>query len=314
MLLLVSTQPLFWGFYERLYDGLGYAGERFAHVVETRTGVVTVTSMGQVQGGGAYDGWFSTDLVDDRNAVFRAYATALYQAEPKEVLIVGLASGSWAQVLANHPTVERVTVVEIDDGYLRVIAKYPAVASLLSNPKVEIVIDDGRRWLRRHPDRRFDLVLQNTTQHWRGNVTNLLSREYVDLVKAHLSPGGAFTWNTTWSEGAMRTGALAFPHAMRLGNFMVGSEAPLAFDRDRWRKTLLAWRIDDRPVIDASDPHEVARLDEVVAMAGTLSTGYGPAKSTSMTNLETREGILERTRGARVLTDDNMGDEWVIDP
>ena len=79
------------------------------------------------------------------------------------------------------------------------------VASLLDNPKVEIVIDDGRRWLNRHPERKFDAIIQNTTWYYRPNVTNLLSREYLALVAAHLREGGVIMYNTTGSLRVQRT-------------------------------------------------------------------------------------------------------------
>ena len=71
---------------------------------------------------------------------------------PKHVLMIGLASGSWAQVIANDKDVEDETIVEINPGYLPLIGKQPEVESLLRNPKVHIVIDDGRRWLVAHPN------------------------------------------------------------------------------------------------------------------------------------------------------------------
>ncbi len=37
------------------------------------------------------------------------------------------------------------------------------VSSLLRNPKVQIYIDDGRRWLLAHPEAGYDLVLMNTS-------------------------------------------------------------------------------------------------------------------------------------------------------
>ena len=46
----------------------------FAHIVETRSGVITVTADGEVYGGGAYDGVFRVDLRDDRNGIYRAFA------------------------------------------------------------------------------------------------------------------------------------------------------------------------------------------------------------------------------------------------
>ena len=65
-------------------------------------------------------------------------------------------------------------IVEINPGYLQLIADYPMVSSLLRNPKVRIYVDDGRRWLVAHPDARYDLVLMNTSFHWRDHSTNLV--------------------------------------------------------------------------------------------------------------------------------------------
>ena len=144
--------------------------------------------------------------------------------------LIGLATGSWAQVIANHPQVESLTVVEINPGYLRLVAKYPQVASLLSNPKVRIVIDDGRRWLTRH-DRRFDMIVSNTPFHWRAHSTNLLSVEYCRLVRAHLRPGGVYYFNTTGSTAALKTAMVEFPYGVRVMSLAAVSLSPVAFDR-----------------------------------------------------------------------------------
>jgi spermidine synthase len=303
-------QPwLFEGIYERLYFKENYAGQRFAHLKENKSGVVSVTQDGEIQGGGAYDGVFSTDLVNDRNMIVRAYALSLLHESPRDVLMVGLSSGSWAQVIANHPQLEKLTVVEINPAYLNVISHYPGEAGVLKNPKVTTVIDDGRRWLARNPERKFDFVVQNTTFNWRANTTNLLSKEYLELVRGHLKPGGVFFYNTTGSDEAQRTGALEFPYALRFISFMAVSDSPFALDRRRWERVLREYRIEGRPVFDLADAKQQKRLEEVLALADSLSAGYGPAKRTGM-NLETREGILARTEGVPTITDDNMGTEW----
>ena len=50
---------------------------------------------------------------------------------------------------------------------------------MLHDPKVDIVIDDGRRWLNPPPDERFDVIVMNTTWHWRAHITDLLSTEFM---------------------------------------------------------------------------------------------------------------------------------------
>src|ERR1019366_6774879 len=117
--------------YERLLAKTEYRSDtRFADLVENRSGLIAVSQDGIVYGGGAYDGHFNIDLVDDTNGIFRAFAIAGMQARPTNVLVIGLSSGSWAQVLANNPAVKQMTVVEINPGYLPLIRKYPEVSSL----------------------------------------------------------------------------------------------------------------------------------------------------------------------------------------
>ena len=53
---------------------------------------------------------------NDTNSIFRAFAIAAIHPNPRHVLVIGLSSGSWTQVLVNHPNVEDATVVEINPG------------------------------------------------------------------------------------------------------------------------------------------------------------------------------------------------------
>ncbi len=160
-----------------------------AELVENRSGIIAVTEDGTVFGNGMYDGQFNTDLKRDTNGIVRPYALSLFHPAPREVLVIGLASGSWSQVIANNSEVASVTIVEINSGYKTLIAKEPEVASLLTNPKVTLVTDDGRRWLRANPNRRFDAIVANATYHFRANATNLLSAEFLNLIKGHLNVG-----------------------------------------------------------------------------------------------------------------------------
>ncbi|MBX3263397.1 MAG: fused MFS/spermidine synthase [Labilithrix sp.] len=305
---LVKATP---SVYDRIWERLLYkesfdeASTRFLDVVETKSGVITVTQDGTVYGGGAYDGRVSTSIRWDRNGIFRAHALGAMHPAPKRVFMIGLATGAWAQVVAHLPHVEKLTVVEINPGYLTLISKYDEVKSLLSNPKVEIVVDDGRRWLNRHPEEKFDAVVMNTTWNWRGHSTNLLSVEFLELVRARLSPGGLFYFNTTSSDDAKMTASTVFPHALRVYNFMAVSDSPFSFDEDRWRATLTSMTIDGAPILPDDDDGR-AYLEDLVRYADTVNE---PPRDDG---LERRESVLARAdaAGARVITDDNMVTEW----
>lgn len=300
-----SREALHRELYEKLLWGKDFRTYGpFTDVVENRHGVITVAKDGHVYGGGAYDGIFNVGLLDDQNWIARAYGVAGMHPAPKNVLMIGLASGSWAQILVNMPGLEKLTVVEINDGYLPLIAKRDSVRSILANPKMELVIDDGRRWLQRHPDQRFDFIVMNTTYHYRSNATNLLSRDFLELARPHLQPGGILFYNTTGSGDVVKTGITTYPYALRFYNFLAVSDAPFTLDRDRFERALLAWRIDGRPVLDPSREDHRRRLGELLALPETMSAP--PIEG----GLETRESMLVSYASDQVITDDNMRSEW----
>jgi spermidine synthase len=291
--------------YEKMQFGTSYDRRHpFTHIVETRSGVITVADDGSIYGGGAYDGVFQVNLRNDYNGIHRAFALGAMQAAPRQMLMVGLASGSWARVLAAFPSVEHLTIVEINPGYLQLMRLYPGGAELLANPKVEVVIDDGRRWLQRHPAATFDTVVQNTTWHWRAHMTNLLSREYLELVRTHLRPGGLFYFNTTWSADAQKTAVAVYPYAWRVNGFVAVSDAPIAFDKNRWRAFLTPFRLDGKPLFEPSSASDRALLEQVLERADDVN-GANRA-----VGLETRDHMVARLTRAEVVTDDNMMVEW----
>lgn len=290
------------GVYEKLQLKSEYSSaRRFAHVVETKSGVITVNERGQIFGGGIYDGAYNTDLHDDKNSIIRCYAIGELQPKATETLMIGLSSGSWATVVANNPAVRRLTIIEINPGYLRLLPRFPEVAGLLSNPKVTIEIDDGRRWLVRNKDRKFDAVIANATFHWRSNATNLLSREFLELIRSRLNPGGCYFYNTTGSLRIAKTGCTVFPHGLMLGNFLAVSDSPIEFDPARLRERLFDYPLGTKTVFDRGSPAEVETLDRVMLQF--------------VKTIQTRRDILDKCpESMPVATDDNMGTEWTEGP
>ena len=58
------------------------AGEPLVHIVENRSGIITVAADGAVYGNGMYDGRFNTDLTHDTNGIVRPYALSLFHPAP----------------------------------------------------------------------------------------------------------------------------------------------------------------------------------------------------------------------------------------
>lgn len=307
--ILFLAPYLFNGLYERLQMKSEYKhDERFDLVVESRFGVVTIDQNRKIYGGGIYDGYIGTELKAGSWMV-RPYFLSAVHPSPKEVLVIGLSGGTWTQILAHNPHVERITAIEINAAYSeRVIPRYNAVKSILDNPKVNIVIDDGRRWLRNNSERKFDAVIANATYHWREHASSLLSQEFMEQVKAHLNPGGIYLFNATGSDRAAKTALEVFPDCALLLNNLLASNAPLKYDKDRWRKTLASYHYNGKPLFDINDINEAEELEKIVSIIDNLGVRNVPTAQ----RLWNRE-ILEQdpgTQKARPITDDNLGHEF----
>ncbi len=307
--ILLTAPPLFDGIFERLQLKSTYNhNERFDLVIESRFGVVTIDQDHKIYGGGIYDGYIGTEL-EAGSWMVRPYFLSAVHPAPREVLVIGLSGGTWTQILAHNPHVEKITAIEINAAYSeRVIPRYDAVKSILTDAKVKIVIDDGRRWLRNHPDRKFDAVIANATYHWREHASSLLSREFMQQVKAHLNPGGIYLFNATGSDRAAKTALEVFPDCALLLNNILASNAPLAYDKDRWRKTLAAYQYGGKPLFDTNNEKDRESLEAVVSIIDNL----GIREIATKERLWTKE-ILENdpgTRKARAITDDNLGHEF----
>jgi spermidine synthase len=228
----------------------------FKQVLENRGGIMTVEAgpVDVMYGNGIYDGRFNTDPLVVSNGIDRAYIFASMQRNPAEVLEIGLSTGSWAKVIAGHPKVRRMTIVEINKGYPSMLQQYPAIASVLRDPKVHLVIDDGRRWLRNNPDRQFDFIIMNTSFHWRSNMTNLLSAEFLQLAKRHLKPGGVIYYNSTGSGDVVYTAATVFKHVTKYFGFVAASDAPFDMSEEERYQNLRLFADDEgRPLAEGSD-------------------------------------------------------------
>lgn len=289
--------PLYDALLEKFHFKHEYAANgRYKYLVENRHGIIAVHSTEHrleghvtdvVYGGSIFDGTFNVDPLVDSNLIVRAYMARALHANPAKVLVIGLASGSWARVLLDDPRVRSMDVIEINPGYLELIARYPAQAAILSDPRVRIFVDDGRRWLYRHPEERFDFILMNTTFHWRDGSTNLLAREFLELSKAHMNPGGVIFYNSTASKDVKWTAANVYRHATEYLNFVAASDEPFAMPPS---ERLAHLRIPE------DTPEGRALLDR-------LATYQFP-------DLKSEIGPLVADEGIQVITDDNLVTEF----
>src|SRR5207249_3161880 len=126
----------------------------------------------------------------------------------------------------------------------------------------------------------------------------LLSTEFLKLLRSHLKPRGIAYYNTTWSGEVQATGSAEFPYALRIANFLAVSDSPIKLDRQLWRRLLVNYKIDGRPVFDMESAKHQSRLDEILKI---VDEPQGPPKSQQMMGIETRSELIARWKGYRVI-------------
>ena len=104
------------------------------------------------------------------NDINRVLVLAALRPNPKRVLMLGLSIGTWNYLITGFPGVQQIDVVEINPGYIDMIQDYAEQRKGLADPRVKLTIADGRKFLRAVPESTYDLVVMNTTFHWRSYI------------------------------------------------------------------------------------------------------------------------------------------------
>lgn len=266
-------------------------------------GDIIVTKNNTVIGGGVYDGVFNIKPEPDLNGIYRAYFIPSFAENAQKVLIIGLSSGSWAQIVAHLPKLKQLTIIEINPAYIEIIKQYPEIKSLLSDPKVNIVIDDGRRYLQKHPLEQYDLIMMNTTFHWRAYVSFLVSKEMLATFKNHLTPKGILYYNTTFSKRIIVTALKTFPFVFQVGNFIACAKQKFIFNPEQFKNTLLNYTINGEKIFKPN-------MKMLKTLVNTTRKLTNNKLDLHTYRLLTQQQLIKETQHTKVITDDNMGHEW----
>jgi spermidine synthase len=136
----------------------------------------------------------SSDMQDMRLQRMLCHFPALVHPNPKSVLIVGCGAGVTSGSFLVYPSIERIVICELEPLVPQVVAKYFGKENydVVKNPKVEIVYDDARHFILTTKEK-FDIITSDPIHPWMKGSATLYTKEYFELVKRHLNPGGVVT-------------------------------------------------------------------------------------------------------------------------
>jgi spermidine synthase len=137
-------------------------------------------------------------------------AALLYPPSIHRILMVGLGGGSISTYLGRAMPGVQIDVVELDPGVIAAGRKY---FGLKETDYVRFIESDGRVFLNRNKEP-YDLILLDAYREL-GVPFHLLTREFYELVKARLAPGGAvasnLSGNTKLFVSSLATFRAVFP-------------------------------------------------------------------------------------------------------
>lgn len=118
----------------------------------------------------------------------------------RRVLLLGGGDGLAVRELLKYPSVEEITVVDLDPAITELAVSHPLLTRLnqdaLSNEKVRVVNKDAFIFLSEVKSL-FDLIVIDLPDPNNTALARLYSREFYWLVKSHLADGGRFVTQAT---------------------------------------------------------------------------------------------------------------------
>ncbi len=199
-----------------IYTGEGWNAS--VAVSERSNGVRNYHNAGKVQA--------SSEPQDMRLQRMLGHLTTLVPASARSVVVIGCGAGVTAGAVSIDPAVEHETIAEIEPLVPRVVSTYFAEHNfdVVRNPKVRVHIDDARHFLLT-TDQTFDAITSDPLDPWVKGAAMLYTREFFELAKRRLNPGGVMTLfvqlyesNTEAVKSEIATFFDAFPGGMVFAN------------------------------------------------------------------------------------------------
>ena len=245
----------------------------------------------------------SSEPYDMRLQRMLGHIPALYHPNPKSVLIVGFGAGVTAGTFVLHPGIERIVICEMEPLIPPTATKYFAQENynVMHDPRVQIVYDDARHFILTTREK-FDIITSDPIHPWVKGSATLYSKEYFDLVKEHLNPGGVVTqWVPLYEsdlptvKSEFATFFDAFPNGTVWGNENGGGYDTVALGQNE------PPRID----LDALDAR-LARPDHARVVQSLQIVGFGSVPSLLGTYAGQRSDLEPWLAGAEINRDGNL--------
>lgn len=117
----------------------------------------------------------------------------LTDSKIKDVLVIGAGDGGTIRELVRYQNIETITMVEIDEVVVRAAKQFlPTISSAFDHPKLNLLIDDGIKFVKEAAENAYDLVIIDSSDPV-GPSEGLFTKSFYQDVYRCLRPGGLVT-------------------------------------------------------------------------------------------------------------------------
>jgi spermidine synthase len=134
-----------------------------------------------------------------------------YIPRATNVLVIGYGIGIYVDAVLMLDDAKKVTLVELSGTLMNNLKEIPFCNKMLADKRLEVIIDDGRRYLLRTPEK-FDLIIMDPLRTTWAYSNNLYSVEFFNLVQNHLKEGGVLFVGIDGKEVLAKTLISVFAH------------------------------------------------------------------------------------------------------
>lgn len=133
----------------------------------------------------------SSAPLDMRLERMMGHIPGMIHPKPQSVLVVGFGAGVTAGSFVGYPGIELIRICELEPLIPPASTKYfgKENSQVLSDPRTRITYDDARHFIFT-TNEKFDVITTDPIHPWVKGTSTLYSKEYYELVKQHLKPGG----------------------------------------------------------------------------------------------------------------------------
>ena len=136
----------------------------------------------------------STEPFDMRLQRMLGHISALAHHDPKSVLVVGFGAGVTAGSFTTYSGMQRIVICEMEPLMPPAATRVFGAENygVLNDKRTEVHYDDARHFVLTTPEK-FDIITSDPIHPWVKGAATLYSKEYFEIAKQHLNPGGVIT-------------------------------------------------------------------------------------------------------------------------